>query len=64
MIVKEYTIPQFKNKHKKVFNELFKPLSPAIDFQDPDYIIRTLENRGQIIKAELGYESDLEWNLR
>jgi len=62
VIIKEYTVKQFKEKHNKLYNESLKPLSSVIDFTDPEYIIRTLENRGQVIRLELGYASD-NWHL-
>lgn len=62
MIVKEYTLAQFKQKHRGFYNFYIKDLDKELDFSSPDYIIRTLENKGQILQFEIGYASD-EWNL-
>ena len=61
MIIKEYTIKQFKEKHKSIYNDVFRSF-PFIDVTDPLYIVRTLENGGDILHVEVGYKTD-DWLL-
>lgn len=62
MIIKQYSIKEFKNKHLGLYRDLYPALNEMGVLNDSCYIIRTLENRGEVLQLEIGYVDD-EWNL-